>query len=161
MWLVYISPFMKPNIPHCQRHKASRRCAKASCIEAITWCEVGDKLQSCRPKWFMALAESDKFCPLCSTNHCSLSRRRSWRSSSWCQGSCWPQTHPCRRLLHALRRALFQRAFTDCQKYRNHNTVQVFSAAISLVREQKRIPSSVPCVFFLWLAGNWKMHTTA
>lgn len=41
------------------------------CQAAVTWREVGDKLQSGGPKWFMASAESDKFCPLCSTNHCS------------------------------------------------------------------------------------------
>lgn len=40
---------------------------------AISPSRAGDKLQSCRLKWFVALAESDKFSPLSSTNHCSLS----------------------------------------------------------------------------------------
>lgn len=83
------------------------RCAHASRTEAVIWSKVGDKLQSCRLKWFMASAESDKFCPLSATNHCSLSQTRpsspeSRRSRSWSQGSHWstPQntrlwTHPC------------------------------------------------------------------
>lgn len=97
-----ISPSMNPNIlPRCEAqtemHKVRRSCmsqkkrAKASHTEAVIWREVGDKLQSCRPKWFMASAESDKFCPPSSTNHCSLSQTRpsspeSRRSRSWSQG---------------------------------------------------------------------------
>lgn len=50
----------------------NRRCAKAHRNEAVLCGEVGDKLQSCELKWFMASAKGDKFTPLCSTNHCSL-----------------------------------------------------------------------------------------
>lgn len=49
----------------------NRRCAKAHRNEAVLCGEVGDKLQSCELKWFMASAKGDKFTPLCSTNHCS------------------------------------------------------------------------------------------
>lgn len=47
----------------------NRRCAKAHRNEAVLCGEVGDKLQSCELKWFMASAKGDKFTPLCSTNH--------------------------------------------------------------------------------------------
>lgn len=118
--------------------RACIRCAKASRIEAVIWRgdKVGDKLQSCRPKWFMASAESDKFCPLCSTNHCGLSQTESWRSRSWCKGGRLPQTHPCGPL-HALRRALFMHEFTDCQTYRNQNTVWASSASPAGNRTKK------------------------
>lgn len=66
-------------------------CVADEHIEVVIWSKVGDILQSCRLKWFMASAESDKFCPLSSTNHCSLSQTHpsspeSRQSRSWSQG---------------------------------------------------------------------------
>lgn len=114
----------KRNARRDNRERFKRACS--SHIEAVIWCKVGDKLQSCRPKWFMESAESDIFCPLSSTNHCSLSQARpsspeSRRSRTRSQGShrltphnTHIQTHPGSPLhAHAIR----------CQKDHKWNVV--------------------------------------
>ena len=109
---------------------------------------VGDKLQSCRQECFTASAESDKFCPLCSTNHCSLSRTR-------------PHPPPGRErgreaaitLLIASRpHVTHTHTLTLCIHWlsdgsQSKNTVWVLSASLSLVTRQKTLPLCV-CVFF-------------
>lgn len=64
----------------CARGETTMSCCKLAhathTLRRVIWCEVGDKLQSCRLKWFTASAESDKFNLLSFTNHCGLSQTR-------------------------------------------------------------------------------------
>lgn len=142
---------MNSNMPHCRRRllKCMRRdnhkCSKASWIEAVWWREVEDKLQSCGLKWFVASAKGDKFCPLCFTNHWSLTITllmsgqplATWQAYAVHSLCTWSPMH----------------SLTDCDTI-NPNTPPC-------VPRQRKGSLILPSVCFRWLAGSQKMHTTA
>lgn len=121
---------------------------------------VGDKLQSCRQECFTASAESDKFCPLCSTNHCSLSRTRPHPppgergggrrpSHSWSPADPTSHTHTHTHTMHSL---IVGRI--TIKEY------SVSSLCLALPGNKTKNTSLVcVCFFFLWLAGNQKKRT--